>query len=382
MLMAVLLAALTEWSCNRSQAGEASNAGGADTVEVDSVTDPLALQIDSLLQWSHRRGMFNGAALVAKEGQVVYKGTYGFSKFRYRDSLSLNSAFQLASVSKVFTATAIMILQEQGLLEYDQKVKDLLPDFDYDTITVRHLLNHRSGLPRYMYLADKYTDRQTPIDNHKMLNLFCDPRPRLFFTPGNGFNYVNTNYAVLASVVESVSGQRFDAFVQKHIFDPVGMTGSTVFNAVDSTEIPNETWGHKGSRRRGVRGVDYYINGVVGDKGIYSTVEDLFKFDRALHEGKLLSPKTQEEAYTPGSTKERRDKKYYGFGWRLKTYKGRQLIFHNGWWMGYKTSFCRFVDDETTIILLTNTDRKLEVLPRIKALLYPNGEELLAEDPF
>lgn len=357
----------------------------ADTIAEPALSPELqrkADKIDSLLQWSKKRGIFSGSALVAVGGQVIYKGAFGYANFRTKEPLTEQSCFQLASVSKVFTATAIMLLQQDGKLEYDQCVSDLIPDFQYDTITVRHLLNHRSGLPRYMSLADQFTDRYTPIDNHEMLDLFCSPRPQLYFTPGGSFNYLNTNYAMLGLIVEEVSGMSFPEFMQRRVFEPLEMHNTRIFSGKDSTEIPNETAGHKGNRRRPVRGIDYYLNGVVGDKGMYSCVEDLFRFDRALYEGTLLTKENLDAAYTPGSPKIRRDNRYYGFGWRITTYKGNPMIYHNGWWMGFKSTFTRFVDDETTIIVLTNTDRTLEVLPRIKALLYPEGEEPIPDEPF
>jgi len=173
---------------------------------------------------------FNGTVLYAEKGRLVFKKAYGFKNVRRkRDSLSTRDAFQLASVSKMFSAMAIMILKNDGQLDYDDDIRLYLPEFPYEGITPKLLMTHRAGLPRYMSLAhDKWTDKKKPFDNDQMLQLFIDSPPDKYFTPDNGFHYCNTNYALLANIVEKISWLNFEDFVEQRIFKPLEMDSSFV----------------------------------------------------------------------------------------------------------------------------------------------------------
>ncbi len=308
----------------------------------------------------NKRGVFNGTVLYGENGQVVFKGAYGYGDFKKRDTLTTQSAFQLASVSKMFTAAAIMILKDEGKLDYDDTITRFIPEFPYGNVTIRQLLTHRSGLSRYMSLADKYWNISRPIDNEDVIDLFVKYKPRPYFQPDNGFHYCNTNYALLASVVERITGLYFDEFMKLKVFEPLGMDHSFVYNLRNDSVIGYTVpVGVSGYRYRGWRPVkvgDYYLNGVMGDKGVYATVEDLFKFSNALDDGSLIPLKELHEAFTPGSPDYYRRKDNYGFGWRLKDDMD-STAYHFGWWKGFRTYFVRDMYHHRTLIVLTNTHR-------------------------
>ena len=182
------------------------------------LADQKSSELDARFSNLNKKGVFNGTILYSENGKLVFKKAYGYENFRKKDSLELNSAFQLASVSKMFTATAIMLLAEDKKLEYDDTVTKFIPEFPYYGITIRQLLNHRSGLSRYMSLADKYWDINKPINNEEVIELFVKYRPDPYFKPDDGFHYCNTNYTLLASVVERISGKPFDIFITENIF--------------------------------------------------------------------------------------------------------------------------------------------------------------------
>lgn len=326
----------------------------------DLMAHKKAAELDKRFARLNKRGVFNGTVLYAEQGKVVYEGAFGYADFRKRDSMQLDDAFQLASVSKMFTATAIMLLQQQGKLQYDDSLGKFIPGFPYGNISIRQLLNHRSGLSRYMSLADKYWNINKPISNEDVIDLFKKYKPAPYFKPDKGFHYCNTNYALLASVVERITGEGFDAFVESHIFKPLGMDHSFIYNlshdSIIRYEVPVDVPGYRYTRRGWRKVGDYYLNGVIGDKGVYSTVNDLFKFAQALDNATLVNRENLETAFSPGSPSYYKRKDNYGFGWRIKT-SADSTVYHFGWWKGFRTFFIRDMENQRTLIALTNTHR-------------------------
>jgi CubicO group peptidase (beta-lactamase class C family) len=298
--------------------------------------------------------------LYGEKGRLVFKKAYGYDDFKTKKKLTTTSPFQLASVSKMFTAMAIMMLHEDGLLDYDDSVRQYIPELPYTGITIRHMLNHRSGMPDYMHFSDNFWDQTKPLTNEDMIRIMAVNQPPSYFPAGCGFDYCNSNYALLASVVERITGKPFDHFVQERIFDPVDMENAFIYRLEPGQEIPPNVpvgvSGHKSSRSLPRVEQNHYQNGVVGDKGIYASVEDLFKWDQALYNGLLVSDETLEEAYTPGSPKISKWKDNYGFGWRIRADRSN-TVYHYGWWKGFRTYFIRDLYQEKTIIVLTNTTR-------------------------
>lgn len=315
-------------------------------------------QLDSLFEKLHRNEGLNGVVLYAEKGRIIYEKAFGYEDpQRKRGPLTTGSLFELASVSKMFTATAVLMLYEQGLVNLDADIRQYIREWPYAGVTVRHLLTHRSGLPRYEYVADEFwPDKQKPLTNERMIMLFADHRPDPYFAPGNGFNYCNTNYALLASIVERVSGLPFDVYMKERLFGPARMYKAGIYripSAEQLAEFREDVVPGYDVRRRGLQRVpEDYLNGVMGDKIMHATVRDLYYFHIALGNGLLLSHSTLHEAYSPGSPR-RRISDNYGFGWRIKA-GADSTVYHYGWWKGFRTYFLRDLKNDRVIIVLTN----------------------------
>jgi CubicO group peptidase (beta-lactamase class C family) len=327
-----------------------------------AVVAKKALELDRKFLRLKKLTGFNGAVLYAEKGRVIFKKAYGYANVRYRrDSLTTHSAFQLASVSKMFSAMAVMILKTEGKIDYDEDIRTYLPEFPYENVTCRLLMTHRSGLPRYMSLAlDHWKNKRIPMDNNDMMELFVEYKPDVYFKPNHGFHYCNTNYALLANVVEAVTGKHFDEFVEEKIFKPLGMNDSFVYNMRGDSSVPLYVekgvpgYYHRGWRWR--RMENDYLNGVLGDKNVYTSVEDLYKYDRALDNFTLVPDTVLREAFKKGSPKYWRRKDNYGFGWRLKSSMD-SVAYHFGWWKGFRTFYIRDMRHQKMLVVLTNKDR-------------------------
>ncbi len=311
----------------------------------------VAFRLDTLFAKMVGVNGFNGSVIVAKDAEIIYHKAFGFADKRNNVPLTDTTSFQLASVSKVITATAVMLLIEKGLIKLDDTFASYFPEFPYDKITVKHLLSHRSGLPNYLYFLNDIVTRQDRIlTNREVLQLMVEKRPGLYLQPNRAFNYCNTNYALLALLIEKVSKKTFSNFLREEIFLPLGMRHSGTILSLDVFEKSiSKPYDHRWKIIE-PEAADY----VVGDKSIYSTPYDMFLFSEALYQGKLLNPETQALAYTALS----REKKLsnYGLGWRMKDFKDdrKKEVFHNGWWHGYRTAFHRRLSDKITIVVLSN----------------------------
>lgn len=332
-------------------------------------------EIDALVQKRIQSGVFSGVLLVADYGNIIYEKAAGYSDYRDKSPLTTHSVFQLASVSKMFTAAAVMLLEQDGLLDFDDPVRKHLPLFPFEDVTIRQLLMHRSGLPRYMVTSDLFWPRDTPMTNRDMYYLMAEHCPPRYFPPGYKFNYQNSNYAYLGYLVEVVSGEPFSRFVRQRIFEPLEMWDSYIYDTRSESDIPGMVKGHIYRRPRPLDPEGNYINGVVGDKGVYSSARDLLKFDQALYSDKLLSESSIQQAFTPGPRKKYTRRDDYGFGWRISTFPKDQLVYHYGWWNGFKTTFMRYLSKRRTIIVLTNRDRTLSLPKEIQKILYADEAE-------
>ncbi len=317
-----------------------------------------AQKLDALFKDKVKTAHFNGCVLVAQRGQVIYKNAWGFSNIKTKDPLTINSAFQLASTSKTLTAAAILLLKDQGKLKLTDNLQQFFPEFPYPGITLKMLLTHRSGLSNYVYFCEPYCDdlncyNGTVFDNNAMLHIIELYKPGVYYMPDKKFEYCNTNYALLALVVEKISGMNFADFMDKNIFKPLKMNGTWIHNAKTDMGHKTKTLGHDAS---GHFDKEIYADDVIGDKGVYSTVEDMFKWDQALYSEKILKKETIEEAFT-GYSNEHKGKRNYGYGWRLiDNGKNNKIVYHNGWWHGYNSLFFRRPSDQTTVIILSNKD--------------------------
>jgi len=325
-----------------------------DTV-LSEVQELRADFIDGYFSTKHEAKEFYGNVLIAEQGKVIYKNSFGYANVKTKDTLTIDHSFQLASVSKPFTAYAALLLIQEGKIGLDDLVQKHLPTFPYQGITIRQLMSHRSGLNNYMYFADEVWPNRyiQPITNDDVLALYRQHQPMYYRPPNQTFEYNNTGFIVLASIVEKVSGMPFEDFMKVRIFNPLNMNNTTIYRKGNG-EVANAATGYNSSFK--VED-DTYLNGVVGDKGVYSTAEDLLRFDRALHEGELLKKSWVDSAHVPHN-EWKKEVKNYGLGWRLRKMPNDQtLVFHTGWWKGFRSYFLRDIENDRTIIVLSNVKR-------------------------
>lgn len=331
---------------------DADESARKDSVALLYNTSEANQQIAAFMQNLHRKSGFNGNVLIAKKGKIIYQNTFGWANYLLRDSLKITSQFELASVSKPITATAVLKLWEAGKLHLDQTVEEFFPDFPYSGITIKQLLSHRSGLTNYMYFTDKlWPKKREGMSNMDVLHLFAEHKPDPYAKPDARFFYNNTNFILLASIVEKVSGQDFAVYVQEQIFKPAGMKNTAVYSTAVYEKIPTDVIGHDKTWRRSV--VQNFQDGPVGDKGVYSTVQDLFLFDRALRDGRILDDRTLDSAYMGRSTPIKQAFNY-GYGWRTFEQGKDRVVYHTGWWHGFRNLYIRDIKNDIVIVLLSN----------------------------
>lgn len=324
-------------------------------LEVSDTTSPEARKIihslDSFYKIAIRRG-FNGSVLVGYKGKILYERYFGYADRKKGTRLSADAPSQLASTSKPFLATAILWLYQNKYLDIYKPVNTYLSSFPYPNITVKMLMDHRSGLPKYLHIAERYWNHSELKSNEDLLQLFAEHKPRLSFKPGTRFQYCNSNYVILARVLEEVTAISYPQFMKEFIFKPLGMDHTFVYDPLhEKTHHPNRTISYQRNWRPYP---DMFADGIYGDKNIYSTVRDLYRWDQSFYHHTLLNPEMLKLAYT-GNSNEMPGVRNYGLGWRMMDYpNGYKVIYHNGWWHGNNTVFYRFVRDNFTIIVLGN----------------------------
>lgn len=321
-----------------------------------SMTEKVFKKLDSIFTRVNKRQDFNGSVLVAKNGKIVFSNEYGYANFRKKIKLDKDFSFQLASVSKQFTATAILILQEKGLIELDDFVTKYFPDFPYEEITVKQLLNHTSGLPKYFWLAEHKWKKEKPPVNSEMMSMMSEHKLNLFFKPGSRFDYSNTGYFVLASLVEKISGMEYGDFLETNIFKPLHMDNSFVYRFEEDSIQEKQLDGFRLYRRRWHGKVSGTVNdAIVGDKNVYSTTEDMLKWINGLNSLKIISKESLDQMYTKGET--RYGKKVpYGYGFRINDKEEKEIIYHNGKWNGFTTSVMQYKEDDIVVITLEHSN--------------------------
>ncbi|MDD4597605.1 MAG: serine hydrolase [Lentimicrobiaceae bacterium] len=342
-----------------------------DQIELNRIlSHEKIIQIDSLLNKYDSQNNFHGNILVAIDGAVVAERAMGYADPIRRTPCNTSMVYQLASVSKQFTAAAIMLLKADGRLDFSDKITKYIPEIPYNSVTISHLLHHTGGMPNYMYLVDKYWNENYPPDNEDVINLMARYKLPVFFRAGYRYSYSNTGYMLLATVVQRVSGLSLNQFLQRRIFAPLGMKDTYVYSSADAEDHKHIS----GFRplRRGYASIPETLNdGPVGDKGVCSTLADLFIWDRALYEGFPLSSTLVEEAFTPVVAANGRQVDY-GYGFRIKQVNGDKAIYHNGVWEGFRTNFHRYPTHRNTIIALNNTSIRNNhlLVSQIENILY------------
>ena len=357
-LFFVLIFSFAFIRCSSGTANGHTNKKDATGVKTDFKFDSLSAQqaaiytnaINEFYETRLARTGFNGAILVAKNGQILFEQYRGYGNFITKDSITPHTPFHLASTSKTFTGMAVLNLWEQGKLSLEDTLQKYFPQLPYRGITVRNLLSHRSGLPNYLYFMDSIWDKHKEMTNEDVLNAMIIHKPRIQNLPDRRFQYCNTNFLLLALIIEKITGQPFPEYMKEHVFEPLGMNDTYIFSIKDSANY-NPTW----SVSRGFP-MDQY-DCTYGDKNVYSTVRDLYAWDRSLYEHTFLKKSTLDMAFTPLSN-EVHSMHNYGLAWRLFIKDGDTVIYHNGKWHGTNTSFIRLVQDTATIIVLGNKENR------------------------
>ncbi len=346
----------------------------------------VARLLDSMFTANYHQKLFNGNVLIADKGKIIFEQSYGLANEETKTPLNKQTIFELASVSKQFTAMGIVLLQKQGKLSYEDKLSKYIPELAfYGDITIRNLLNHTSGLPDYMELFEELWDKSKFATNQDIITELAKHRPEPSFAPGEKYEYSNTGYALLGSIIEKVSEQSFGQYLSDNIFKPLDMKSSFVYRSrYEPRTVNNYASGYvmdsTGSKALlnsfGKEFYTYYLDGIVGDGMVNSNLEDLFKWDRALYTDKLVNAKDKELIFSSVKTKNDKETNY-GFGWRVvNDDKYGKMVSHSGSWAGYITYIERHLDNDKTIIILQNNATPLISIPskNVRKLLY--GEAL------
>ena len=339
----------------------------------EKVTKNVRHKLDSLLKRIHKRHDFHGAVLIAKNEKIVYQNQIGTADFKKKTLLNKESVFQLASVSKQFTAAAIMLLNERNQIQLTDTVNTYFPDFPYKAVTIKNLLNHTAGLPKYFWVAEHEWQQEKAPTNSEMMEFLESTDVKRYFKPGRNFDYSNTGYFVLASIVEKISGISFSSFLKKNIFEPLQMDHSYVYSFENDAIREHQLDGYRLYRGwRHVKIPSTVNDAIVGDKNIYTTAEDLFKWTKGLNSGSFLTKQSLALMYSKGESVYGR-KIPYGFGFRIDT-KGENSIYHYGKWNGFSTGLTTYLEDNLVVIVLEHTSfNALKSLNRkIKKIVVEN----------
>ena len=339
---------------------------------------------------------FNGAWLYAENGEIVSKGVLGFRDPEDTLPITEDTIFQLASVSKTFTAAAVMLLVRQGLLSTEDEITKYFPEIPYPGVTVRHLLNHTSGIPDYFDDADWFIriwkeENRVP-GNDEILRFLRETEAKPYFAPGEGLHYSNTGYNLLALLVERLSGVAYEEFLRRNVFESAGMSFTRCCH-IRRDGVPFENYARATVFDEGkcVADVDsaedgdvVAFDGLNGDDYVYTTIFDMLRWDRALREGKVLTLEEQQRMYTPGKLNNGSDAVYdegdglgYGFGWAVGRDEAFGLVVsHSGGMPGVATWFERFIDADRVLVILSCRDYR-----DIRAYLsYWDGMEAIVRD--
>jgi CubicO group peptidase (beta-lactamase class C family) len=305
----------------------------------------LSSFFDSMLL---QRG-FSGGILVARNGVVLYENYAGFADVGRKQPITDTSSIHIASTSKTFMGVAILGLVQDNQLSLEDSIQKFFPGLPYPGITVKMLLSHRSGLPNYLYfMSEGNWDRKKQVTNADVLQTLYTEKPNRSFSPGRRFSYSNTNFVLLAMIIEKITGISYPDYMKLKYFGPLKMEHTFVFTLADTGKvIPSFNY-------NGTVWDNDFLEGTYGDKNIYSTPKDLLKWDQALYTEQLLKRNMLDSAFTPYSL-ERPSIHNYGLGFRMLIMpNGKKVIYHFGRWHGYNAAFARLMDEKATIIILGN----------------------------
>ncbi len=317
--------------------------------DADLAQDNQARRVTALFEHLNEGAQPGAAVMIVRDGRIVYSRGFGYANIEDETPIDVTSTFRLGSVSKQFTAMAIMVLADAGKLGFDDPVIQYIPELsDYPGVTIRHLLTHTAGLPDYYDTIDTSGGMPTNADLPRELASMGGP----VFAAGERYEYSNPAYEMLPLIVERVSGQPFAQFMAEQVFGPAGMDDSLIYDYTEP-EIPNRVLGYEPTAD-GFSLNDFdELNHIIGSGGMYATLEDFVAWEQALNDGELVSQPTLNKAFTRHLLNNG-DEIDYGLGWRLDQYRGHRRIAHSGSWVGFRTAIARYPDDRLTIVVLTN----------------------------
>jgi len=344
--------------------------------------------LDNYINELYQKNAFNGNILVAEKGQIVFEKSYGLANEKTQQKLNTQTCFELASVSKQFTAMGIVQLQKKGKLSYDDKISKYIPElsFYYD-VTIKNLLTHTGGIPDYMDLLEKEWDKNKTATNSDVIKALEKQKPAPLFSPNERWEYSNTGYLLLATIIERVSKQSYGEYLDKTIFKPLKMNNTFVYRRWFKPETKNNyASGYLFSRELNKKvtpdemGSDFYVvylDGIVGDGMVNSNIEDLLKWDRALYGNEIINDNDRKVIFSSYEISGQRSTDY-GFGWMLTNSPDYgKIALHSGSWGGYITYIERHLDNDKTIILLQNNALPTTEIPvkNIRRILYNQQPE-------
>ena len=316
-------------------------------------------KIDVIFEKYNAEELPGAAVIVIQDGQIIFQKGYGLANVENKEPITNVTNFRLASVTKQFTAMSILQLIDKNQLKFETTIKDIFPDFpEYvKNITIKNLLQHTSGLIDYEDLIDDTVTVQVKDKDVLEMMMKMDST---YFTPGSQHKYSNTGYALLALTVEKISGKPFRDYLTENIFKPIGMNNSLAYEK-NINEVKNRAYGYA------IEGDSIEFNdqsvtsAVLGDGGIYSSLNDLYKWDQALYTDKLINKKYLDESWTKGITIDGKEFPY-GYGWRLESYKDMNIVYHTGSTRGFRNIIYRIPEMKFSIVILTNRDGGSEFL--------------------
>lgn len=313
--------------------------------------DSVLYNLKSYYENVWEKGDLSGGILVAKGDKILFENYRGFARENNQVPIDKNVPLHVASISKTLTSMAVLKLVEAHKINIHQKITDFFPKFPYPEVEVFHLLSHRSGLPKYEYFIEKLgvKPRQKYFTNSEILQILIQYKPDLSRNTNTGFEYCNTNFALLALIVEKVTNTNFPNAMQQIVFKPLKMNHTFIFQPKDSLTAAQSFY-YRGNRLYPTDKLDW----IYGDKNCYTTPRDLFNFSKAMFSEKFLRKSLKDSIFTPYSN-ERPGVNNYGLGFRMKVFdNGKKLTYHNGWWHGTNSSFTHLLDSKVTIIAIGN----------------------------
>lgn len=366
LLIAILM--LFSFACNTKKQSKENTL----ETKIDSVRQKMREvkkeKLDLIISRLHKKDIFNGVVLVIEKGNVLLKKSYGYADFRNQTKLTENSAFRICSITKQFTTTALLTLFEKGKCKLDDKVQAYLTQFPFENITIRHLLTHTSGLPDYI---DAFYNTQGQIstyaNNQNVISWVLNDTLKTKFVAGTNWDYSNTNYVLLAELIKNISGKPFAQYVEETILKPLEMTNTVIPDYFADKPIPNRVIGFSNDKE--TLADESFLDKIQGDGGMYASLNDLEKWDKALYTEKIIKQTTLDLALKPVELSDGSNYNY-GFGWHIKP--DGKTFFHLGSWLGFRSAILRIPQDQNTIIVLSNnTSPKFdEIVEMIYNILY------------